>query len=299
MKKILILYYTQTGQIETILKNMFQDINEIETDYVRIHADPEYPFPWKSEDFFDVFPESRNGISCTLKHLKINKKKKYDLIVFGLQVWYLEPSIPTASFLKSEYAYILNNTPVITVYGVRNMWINAHNTVKDLIHKKGGILIGNIVLADKHNNLISVLTIIRWLLHGKKEAGKILPAAGVSESDIKNTGKFGKSIADHLNRENLINVQSDLENKGAVQVKYHIMKTELAGSKIFKIWADLILRKSKGNKIIKKRLSKIFKFYLLFVIYIVSPISSMIFRAIRLIFPKKTKKQIAKHVSLA
>jgi hypothetical protein len=256
MKNILVLYYTQTGQVERILRQMFQVTDLIKTDFVRIHAEPEYPFPWKSEEFFDTFPESRLGISCELEPVNISHEKKYDLIIFGLQVWYLEPSIPAASFLKSEYAEILNNTPVVTVYGVRNMWINAHNTVKGLIHKKGGQLCGNIVLADKHNNLISVLTIIRWLLHGKKEAGKLLPAAGVSEKDITESGKFGKIILDHLHKENLTNLQTELDKKGAVNVNYHIMRTELAGSRIFKIWANLILRRSKGNKKEEKKISQ-------------------------------------------
>jgi hypothetical protein len=44
--------------------------------------------------------------------------KKYDLIIFGYQVWYLTPSIPIISFLKSGYAEnILKDTPVVTVSG--------------------------------------------------------------------------------------------------------------------------------------------------------------------------------------
>jgi menaquinone-dependent protoporphyrinogen IX oxidase len=192
MKNILVLYYTQTGQVERILRQMFQVTDLIKTDFVRIHAEPEYPFPWKSEEFFDTFPESRLGISCELEPVNISHEKKYDLIIFGLQVWYLEPSIPAASFLKSEYAEILNNTPVVTVYGVRNMWINAHNTVKGLIHKKGGQLCGNIVLADKHNNLISVLTIIRWLLHGKKKQANCFLLQEFQKKTSRNPVNSGK-----------------------------------------------------------------------------------------------------------
>jgi hypothetical protein len=42
--------------------------------------------------------------------------KKFDLIIFGYQVWYLTPSIPIISFLKSGFAEnILKDTPVVTV----------------------------------------------------------------------------------------------------------------------------------------------------------------------------------------
>ena len=296
---ILVIYYTQTGQIESILKSMFKETeNEINIDYIRIQADPEYPYPWPSDQFFDVFPESKNKISCKLKPFKIENPDKYDLIVIGLQVWYLEPSVPIASFLKSDYAKVLENKPVITVYGIRNMWINAHQEMKRLIKNAKGKLAGNIVFADRHNNLVSVVTIVRWLFKGKKEASKFLPVAGVSENEIKNASKFGIEIQKSLQNNNLLKLQSQLEKLEAIKVEYHIMKTEFAGSRIFGIWSSIILKRTFGNLKKRKRFLSFFKYYLYFVIFVISPISSVIFRLIRLIFPKKTQNQIIKHISI-
>jgi hypothetical protein len=57
--------------------------------------------------------------------------KKYDLILFGYQVWYLTPSIPIISFLKSGYAEnILKDTPVVTISGTRNMWMLSQEKLK-------------------------------------------------------------------------------------------------------------------------------------------------------------------------
>ena len=57
--------------------------------------------------------------------------KKYDLIVFGHQVWYLSPSIPINSFLQNNISKkLFENTPVVTVIGCRNMWIMAQEKIK-------------------------------------------------------------------------------------------------------------------------------------------------------------------------
>lgn len=300
MKNILVLYYSQTGQIKEIIDSILKpfDKTEFNIDFIEIKPETEYPFPWPADKFFDVFPESKEGISCKLRPIEIKEPDKYDLIILGLQVWYLEPSIPVASFLKSNYAKILENKPVITVFGVRNMWINAHQEMKRLINNVKGRLIGNIVFADRHNNLISVLTIVRWLFKGKKEASKFLPDAGVSDNEIKSASKFGIEIQKALQNNRLSDLQGRLENLGAVKVDYHIMKTEFAGSRMFGIWSSIILKRSSGNIKKRKRLLRLFKYYLYFVIYVISPISSAVFRLIRLLFPKKTKNQIIKQISI-
>ncbi|MCF6184574.1 MAG: dialkylresorcinol condensing enzyme, partial [Bacteroidales bacterium] len=195
MKKILVIYYSQSGQVKDIIKSVLSDAENdknIRIDYLKIEPEEEYPFPWKpSSKFYDVFPESVKSVDCRLKALIVNNSEQYDLIILGLQVWYLSPSIPISSFLKSEEAKnILHNKPVITIYGTRNMWVSANKTVKYLIKNTGGYLVGNIVFSDKHHNLISVITIVRWLINGKKEASKIFPNAGVSLDDIKNASKF-------------------------------------------------------------------------------------------------------------
>lgn len=302
MKKILVIYYSQSGQLKNIINSVAEGINKeknIQIDYAEIQPEEKYPFPWKPvSTFYDVFPESVKGIDTPIKALIVNKSKDYDLIILGLQVWYLSPSIPISSFLKSDDAKrVLKDKPVITVYGTRNMWVNAHNIVKELIKIAGGKLKGNIVLYDKHHNLISVITIVRWLIKGNKEATKYFPEAGVSKKDISEAEKFGKSISNALISENYDNLQNELIKIGAVHIDYHIMKTELAGKRIFNIWANLILKYNNNPKK-RKCLLKIFSYYLLFVIYAVSPVASLIFKIKKIIFQKKVKKEIIKNTSL-
>ena len=303
MKKILVIYYSQSGQLKNILNSILKEIEKdenIQIDYRKIEPVSNYPFPWQpSSKFYDVFPESVKGIDIPTKALIVNNSDDYDLIMFGLQVWYLSPSIPVSSFLKTDDAFkILKDKPVVTVYGTRNMWVSANKTVKNLLKKNGGNLVGNIVFSDKHHNLISVITIVRWLINGKKEATKYFPEAGVSKKDISEASKFGKPILDALKNNNFSGLQNELLKLNAVHIDYHIMKTELTGKRIFHIWANLILTKSKNNPKKRKRLLKLFSYYLFFVIYVVSPFASFIFKIKKIIFPKKTKKEILTHTSL-
>lgn len=297
---ILVIYYSQTGQLKKILDSILTEFNtdEFNIEFKEIKPKITYKFPWSADDFYDAFPNSKAGISCELEEMEFENSKKYDLIILGLQVWYLEASIPIASFLKSKYANILKGKNIITVYGVRNMWINANKTVKELIKKAGGNIVGNIVLADRHNNLISVITIAKWLLSGKKKAGKLLPPAGVSNDDIKNAKRFAKAIKLAITNNNFSQLQNELLKEGAIKVDYHIMKTEFAGSKIFNIWSSAILKNTKPNTAKRKRFLKFFKFYLYFVIFVISPISSLIFKIIRFFFRKKTNYEILKHTSI-
>ena len=303
MKKILVIYYSQTGQVKDIIKSVLSDGENdeyIQIDYYKIEPEKNFPFPWQpTSAFYNVFPESVKGISAPVKPLIINKPEQYDLVILGLQVWYLSPSIPVNSFLKSTDAKKnLKDKPVITIYGTRNMWISANKTVKELIKKAGGNLKGNIVFSDKHHNLISVITIVRWLIKGKKEASKYFPEAGVSGKDISEASKFGKPILKALKNNNFKTLQKELLKLNAVHIDYHIMKTELTGKRIFNIWADLILKHSENNSKKRKRLLKLFSYYLFLVIYLISPFASFIFRLKKLIFTEKTKKEILKYTSL-
>jgi len=302
MKRILVIYYSQSGQIKDILNSVLKDAeaNSVEIDFVKIEPEQDYPFPWQpSSTFYDVFPESVKSIDIPIKALNVKNYEQYDLIILGLQVWYLSPSIPISSFLKTEDAEnILKDKPVMTVYGTRNMWVSANKTVKKLIKNAGGNMVGNIVLSDKHHNLISVITIVRWLINGKKEASKYFPEAGVSNSDIQSASKFGNPILNSVKENNFSNLQNELLKLNAVHIDYHIMKTELTGKRIFHIWANLILKKGKNNPKRRKRLLTLFSYYLFFVLYVVSPFASLIFRIIKLIFPKKVRKELIQHTSL-
>lgn len=166
-KEILVIYYSQTGQLTDIVKNIALPFeakkDEYNVTYYNIKLKKDFPFPWPNDVFFNTFPESYLQIpSEILPPPEEVVNKKFDLIIFGYQVWYLTPSIPIISFLKSGFAEnILKDTPVVTVSATRNMWMYSQEKLKVYLKNLNAKLVGNIALVDRHDNYTSVLTILR------------------------------------------------------------------------------------------------------------------------------------------
>ncbi|CAA7195324.1 dialkylrecorsinol condensing enzyme DarA [Chryseobacterium potabilaquae] len=272
-KNILVIYYTQTGQLEDIVKKIaepFENKDGYQITYYPIRLKKDFPFPWPSDVFFETFPESYLQIPQEiLPPPEDVLNKKFDLILFGYQVWYLTPSIPIISFLKSGYAEnILKNTPIVTISGTRNMWMFSQEKLKVYLNNMQAKLIGNIALVDRHDNYTSVLTILRWLTTGKKEKSTWLPAAGISNKEIAESIKYGKIIKKHFDNNNFQHLQTELVSNGAVEIRPFLVRVEKVGNKIFTIWSNLIIKKKEKRPL----LIKFFKVYLMTAIWIISPI---------------------------
>jgi hypothetical protein len=274
MKNVLVIYYSQSGQLESIARNIAKPLLNSESINVLFHEiqlEKPFPFPWNNEAFFGAFPESFLQIPTKLKPVSEEiMKTKFDLILLNYQVWYLTPSIPVNSFLKSPEAKILlDNTPVITITGSRNMWIMAQEKVKILLKQNNALLKGNIALVDRVGNLISVITIVEWMFSGiKKRYLGIFPLPGVSDKDINESTKFGEVIFSGLERNNFDDLQQKLVEIDAVKVSSYLITVDKTANKIFTKWSNLIINKGES----RKSWLKVFKVYLLLAIWLISPI---------------------------
>ncbi|KAA2216262.1 dialkylrecorsinol condensing enzyme DarA [Chryseobacterium sediminis] len=292
-KNILVIYYSQTGQLEDIVRTIAKPFEaqkeKYDVTYYNIKLKEDFPFPWPGDVFFNTFPES---------YLQIPKEilppseeilnKKYDLILFGYQVWYLTPSIPIISFLKSGYAErILKDTPVVTISGTRNMWMLSQEKLKVYLRDLQAKLVGNIALVDRHDNYTSVLTILRWLTTGQKEKSGMLPAAGVSDEEITGSVKYGEIIERYFNNNDLNNLQPELVKNGAIEIRAFLVRVEKVGNKIFTVWSNLIIKKKEKRPL----LIKFFKVYLMAAIWIISPVVLVLHLLTTPIFWFKRQKQ--------
>lgn len=274
MKNVLVIYYSQSGQLEEIARNIAKPFlvdQEVSVTYLNIEMVKPYPFPWQPARFFDVFTESFLQIPAEIKEPSQDVfAQKYDLVVLAYQVWYLSPSIPITSFLKSESAkQLLGNTPVVTVIGCRNMWALAQEKVKKLLKDVNASLVGNIALVDRHINHISVITIVEWMFTGKKEKYLgIFPKPGVSEKDIAESTKFGAVILNRLKANSFAGMQDNLVAIGAVEIRPFLIEMDKKANKMFKIWANLIIKKTNSRTAWLKG----FYIYLLIAIWVMSPI---------------------------
>lgn len=297
MKRVLIIYYTQTGQQKEILDRLLSPLvadAEVELTYHRITPVADYPFPWDGHSFFDAFPESFLQLPCELEPVDDHiLQGDYDLIVLGYQVWYLSPSIPVNSFLQSEAARrLLRGRPVVTVINCRNMWVMAQEKVKRLLHGIGANHVGNIARVDRHLNHVSVITIVHWMMTGRKDAYLgIFPKPGVSDKDIAGSNKFGVPILAHLKHGGYGTLQDELLARGAVMIRPALVFTDKRANTLFAKWAKLIRSKGLPGSAARKPWLKAFNYYLLFAIWVLAPIVGLLFLILHLPFLSLIRKE--------
>jgi hypothetical protein len=280
--KILVISFSQSGQLSQIMTSFLAPLREnTEIGIVETVLEPlpPFPFPWSAYQFLDVFPESDQLISRPLGGLKADLRQDFDLVIIAYQVWYLSPSIPISSFLRSPTAKtLLKNRRVLTVVACRNMWYRAHELVKKYLHEVDAQLIGHVVLTDKALNLVSVVTVVYWMLSGRKDRLLgLFPKPGISEEDIRRCSVFGSLIASTLSHPFALDIQNCLNQAGACRVVPHLLLLENAASRAFQVWSSLILRTGGRSPLRRRALVVAFGLYLACGIAILSPLLLVIF----------------------
>jgi hypothetical protein len=245
MKKILFLYYSQTGQLKRIVNSIAGQLManpSIQLTLEELKPVIPYPYPWTLLTFLDVMPRAVLSEQIQLKPLSIDANESYDLIIIGYQPWFLSPSIPITSFLRSpEAEKLLADKPIITIIGCRGMWLMAQEKMKSTLSALSAMLIDNAVLIDQGGAIMSLFTTPNWMLSGKKVGiGKIIPAAGISDMDIRKASRFGTAIQNGLMNDQEKEYKSLLKDCGAVVVDEKTILPEFVFHKLFLSWAKLI-----------------------------------------------------------
>jgi hypothetical protein len=280
MNQIVAFYYTQTGQGLKILQSVCSPLKKAgyEVVYKEIVPQTKFPYPWSSDAFFQAFPESRQAIPCDIQSIDLSDVKEAKLVLIAYQSWFLSPSIPIHGFFQdSAIRHYLNGKPVVTMNGCRNMWTMAQEKVRSYLEQSGGKLVGNIVLQDNTLNLISVITVVRWLLYGKQAKSGLFPAAGVSPEDIEHAAVFGQTISEALAGDDFSSLQEKLLQQKAIAYKPSIAFIEKTGHRIFGVLSKWVLRKGSYGAPERTFRLRFFKYYLFFVLYWVSPIVLLFF----------------------
>jgi len=296
MKKILVVYYTQTGQLKQLIDGVLSPLkndSNYQIDYFKIEPINDFPFPWSNAEFYDCMPESVEGIPTPVKPFDV--EGDYDLVILAYQVWFLNLSIPFWSILQDEkMKTFLKNKKVITILGIRNMWVNAQKRLLTYFKDTKVNHVGNLVFADPNTNLVSVLTVLKYLTTGVKKPFKTLPPYGVSEKDFNRLNVFGAILKNTFENNNWKEMQNEFVNQKGVSIHFALRTTELAAGRIFKVWSRFVLKKGKAGNPARKGRLMIYQFYLLFLIFFISPFSSLLFKIINLIFYPFVKKSLRK-----
>jgi hypothetical protein len=298
VKNILVLYYTQTGQAKLGLDAVLKPFNndpEYKLHYELIQPKQDLSFPWKYQEFFDVFPENVHAIPFALEPLKIDKSIHYDLVIIAYQPWFLSICRPISSFLQSaEAKHLLSGKPVITIINCRNMWLNAQEKMKQRLLDLNAKLVGNITFVDRSANLTSLVTVLAFELKGVKQGFMgIFPRYGVSDADLAKAPVLGQLIKDAIKKNNYDSLQEQFVKNDLVVVKSNLLLLEGRGRALFPIYANFISKKGTAGSADRKGRVRSFGIVLPTAILILSPIITVLSRLAPIIAAGKMKKQIA------
>src|SRR5258708_4419327 len=104
MKRVLVVQYSQTGQLARIAKRLLSPWAGAGPG--RLAGEGRgprrrFPSPGSLWRFFDVRRESVLLAPPALEPLSVRPDEQFDLVVLAYQVWFLAPSGPITAFLKS------------------------------------------------------------------------------------------------------------------------------------------------------------------------------------------------------
>ncbi len=298
MKKILVIYFSQTGQAKQALDatlKPFLENSEYQIDYHLIKTKKTFPYPWSYMQFFDAFPETVRGVPCEIEPLQIDTSINYDLVVIAYQPWFLSICVPINSFLQTEQAkFLLANKPVITLINCRNMWLGAQEKMKKQLLNLKANLVGNITFVDRSANLVSLVTVFAYVLGGTKENFMgIFPKYGVTEKDLIKAPEFGVCIKSHLENNKLPQLQVELNKIGALDIRGNLLLMEGRGKALFPLYANYISKKGTQGSEQRQTRVRIFGIVLPTAILFLSPIITVLSRLAPILAKKKFDKEIA------
>ena len=107
---------------------------------------------------------------------------------------------------------------------------------------------------------------------GDKNPFWFFPAAGVSDHDIEDCQKYGDLINQALDKNEYENLQSKLNQKGAIDIKPNLVLLERRGQKAFSVWSKFIASGGPVHSRQRKVRVYIFMYLLPTAIFFLSPL---------------------------
>ena len=280
MKRVLVVYFSQTGQLQRVAESVCAPLQlqpGLSVDWCALQPQAPYPFPWPFWRFFDEFPETVHLDPPALQPLQGVTRQRYDLVILAYTVWFLSPAPPVTAFLKSDAGRaLLRDTPVITLIACRNMWHLAQEEVKKLIAAAGARLSDNVVLTDQGSSLATFVTTPRWMLTGRQDAFGPFPRAGLTEAQIRQCGRFGLAIAEALQNGRLDGHTPALQGLGAVKADTRLVPSERIGRRSFFIWGKLIRAIGPQGSVRRRPVLLIYVLFLVTMIVTIVPVTLLL-----------------------
>lgn len=279
MKNVLVVYYSQTGQLAQLASAFTAPLLKagVNAETMILQPRQAHPFPWRFWRFFNTFPETVHLKPAPIK-TPLFEREKYDVVVIAYTVWFLSPSQPVTAFLQHPSVKpVLEGTPVITLIGCRNMWLMAQETVKKLLSQAGAHLIGNVVKIDACSSAASFITTPAWMLTGKKRLFSWLPEAGIAPEEIADGARFGARLAEVLQQDEPLD-ETLFRRMGAAKVNERLIFSEQVAKRSFFVWGGLLLAAGRISPFIRRCVLGLYIVFLIGMILTVVPVSALVKR---------------------
>ncbi|MBC7982842.1 MAG: dialkylresorcinol condensing enzyme [Candidatus Obscuribacterales bacterium] len=299
MKRVLVVHFSQTGQLRDIVDSVVAPLRsaaDIEVTAIELRPVTPFPFPWPFWYFFNTFPECVYEEPEPIENLSLAANAEFDLIILAYTVWFVSPNMPTMAFLQSDAAKrLLRDKPVITLIGCRNMWMMAQERVKEHLTKLGAHLIDNIALVDLTDMWATFISTPMWMLTGKRGPflGGRVARAGVPLEEIKRAQRFGAAIAKQLPQRRVDDASPMLTGLGAVTINESLLASEPIVRRSFKVWGGLLRALGNRQSIGRRIVLGLYVLFLITLILTVVPISAVIKALLKPLTRERVKRQRA------
>ncbi|MFJ6799039.1 hypothetical protein [Streptomyces sp. NPDC091268] len=265
----------------------------MEISWHAIETVPRYPYPWRVREFFECMPEALNGEPPTPVPTGLDPAERFDLVIIGWQVWFLSPSLPIQAFFTAAEAVVLRGTRVISVTCCREICQRAQARMRMLIRQTGGVLTDSIVLTHQGGSMVGYLTAPRLMLSGRREAGALLPAAGVAQHDIDGLARFGVRLRETQNRWAEAEPGSLLADLAPTDVNTSALLPEMIGAAVMTLFARVARRCGRPGGLLRLPVIGVFMLALVILLPVVLAVSALLTPVLRILLPSRFPRRTA------
>jgi menaquinone-dependent protoporphyrinogen IX oxidase len=210
--KVLLLYYSYTGQARKVLEvagEVFRergcDVRTAEIEFTdQRYAERFSRFPMRKvwPDMLSVLPAQLRRATGQIHTPDEVRSADYDLICIGSPTWWRTTSMPVRSFLKSDEARkLLAGRPFAAFVVCRRYWRENLIAVRKLGRKQGGEYVGGLHFAYPGDQLRSMLSLTSFLGSGQyreRYLGVRIPSTNVQPDQLEEARDFAATLADRL-----------------------------------------------------------------------------------------------------
>ncbi|MET0896304.1 MAG: flavodoxin family protein [Mycobacterium sp.] len=210
--KVLLLYYSYTGQAQKVLEaagDVFRERGcEVHTAQIELtderYAERFARFPMRRvwPDMLSVLPAQKRGDTAEIRTPDTVRDNDYDLICIGSPTWWETASLPMRSFLESDEAQKLLQDKQFAVFVVcRQYWQENLMTVRELAEARGGRYVDEIHFTYPGDPVRSLLSLTSYLGSGeyrKRYLGVRIPSTNVQPEQLQDTRRFATALVDRL-----------------------------------------------------------------------------------------------------